>query len=414
MTIICQVPEELIVGKTVLSISDTSGVNLEKHKHRIQNIDKVGVLENNKSKGFHVHASLAVDADSGAVLGLADTLIWHRPAVEQCKDRKVRGSMSPDQLENHKWCLGASHASKVLASANQIVHVCDRESDDYVFMDSVMSRGEDFVVRSKHNRKILCHDGQGEIAERTKSCLATTESLGQIELVLPATTTITRDRRQIKRPSRNVKLEIRSRKITIPVPSAQKKHAQSQQLDLWFVEAKEVDCEGIKKPILWQILTSIPCPNFEAACKVIGYYQKRWTIEQLFRTTKSEGFDIEGTELETIEAIEKQTMLALEAATKVMQLVYARTNTESFPITAIFDQQEQQMLHSLNQTLQGKTEKLKNPYPITQASYAAWIIARLGGWKGYQSQRPPGPITMKRGLDKFTNFINVMRLLNTS
>lgn len=25
----------------------------------------------------------------------------------------------------------------------------------------------------------------------------------------------------------------------------------------------------------------------------------------------------------------------------------------------------------------------------------------MGGWKGYTSQRPPGPITLKRGLDSF-------------
>jgi len=34
------------------------------------------------------------------------------------------------------------------------------------------------------------------------------------------------------------------------------------------------------------------------------------------------------------------------------------------------------------------------------------IIARLGGWKGYRSQRNPGPITIKRGMDNFTQIFN--------
>jgi len=34
-------------------------------------------------------------------------------------------------------------------------------------------------------------------------------------------------------------------------------------------------------------------------------------------------------------------------------------------------------------------------------SWAAWVIARLGGWSGYASQRPPVPSTMSRGLKKF-------------
>ncbi len=34
--------------------------------------------------------------------------------------------------------------------------------------------------------------------------------------------------------------------------------------------------------------------------------------------------------------------------------------------------------------------------------WATWIIARLGGWKNYNSKRPPAPIVLKKGLDKFT------------
>jgi len=49
---------------------------------------------------------------------------------------------------------------------------------------------------------------------------------------------------------------------------------------------------------------------------------------------------------------------------------------------------------------QNKTQ-VQNNYSECELSWASWVIARLGGWKGYTKQRPPGPITMKRGLDKF-------------
>ncbi|CAF4627086.1 unnamed protein product, partial [Rotaria socialis] len=62
---------------------------------------------------------------------------------------------------------------------------------------------------------------------------------------------------------------------------------------------------------------------------------------------------------------------------------------------------EIECLTKLNIKSQGKTEKLKNPYRTNSLKWATWIIARLGGWSGYQSQRPPGPITLKNGLDKF-------------
>jgi hypothetical protein len=53
--------------------------------------------------------------------------------------------------------------------------------------------------------------------------------------------------------------------------------------------------------------------------------------------------------------------------------------------------------------LEGKTEKQKPPFPRTNLAWAAWIIARLGGWKGYASRRPPGVITFHDGWCRFHN-----------
>src|SRR5919106_1327065 len=48
-----------------------------------------------------------------------------------------------------------------------------------------------------------------------------------------------------------------------------------------------------------------------------------------------------------------------------------------------------------------RTEKQRNPHPKDTLAWAAWIIARLGGWDGYSSSKPPGPVTFKHGLDYF-------------
>jgi hypothetical protein len=51
--------------------------------------------------------------------------------------------------------------------------------------------------------------------------------------------------------------------------------------------------------------------------------------------------------------------------------------------------------------VQGKTKKQQNPHKAGQLSWSSLIIARLGGWTGYACERPPGPITMRRGLETF-------------
>lgn len=67
----------------------------------------------------------------------------------------------------------------------------------------------------------------------------------------------------------------------------------------------------------------------------------------------------------------------------------------------LFPDKHIQFLKILQPTLEGKTDKQKNPFSNNTLAWAAWIIARLGKWGGYNSQSPPGYITMKKGMDIF-------------
>ena len=130
-------------------------------------------------------------------------------------------------------------------------------------------------------------------------------------------------------------------------------------------------------------------------------------IEQIFRTTKSHGLDIENSLIEDPKVLLRMFVLGIAAAVKVMCLVNARDGKTNRPASDVFNSIEIVVLTALLSNLQGTTIKQKNPFVVNSLSWAAWIIARLGGWTGYRHKtaRPPGPITMYKGLSIFNNYV---------
>ncbi|ORB29455.1 transposase, partial [Mycobacterium paraseoulense] len=67
----------------------------------------------------------------------------------------------------------------------------------------------------------------------------------------------------------------------------------------------------------------------------------------------------------------------------------------------VFNDREIGALAALNRQLEARSKRLKNPHQPDSLAWAAWVIGRLGGWDGYLSSKPPGPITFKNGLEYF-------------
>ena len=87
-------------------------------------------------------------------------------------------------------------------------------------------------------------------------------------------------------------------------------------------------------------------------------------------------------------------------ALRILQLKEGRDD-ETLSATLTFCEPQQQCLHQLAPTLQGRTRKQQNPFPPGSLPWASWLVVRLGGWFGYRSQSPPGISTLSQGLRKF-------------
>ena len=111
------------------------------------------------------------------------------------------------------------------------------------------------------------------------------------------------------------------------------------------------------------------------------------------------GFAIEEADIGDPPAMTNFVAAATVAAVTVMQLVQARDGTTSQSLADAFEPADQPILEAASAQLEGKTARQKNPHPKGSLAFAAWVIARLGGWTGYYGK--PGPLVMRRGLDDF-------------
>jgi hypothetical protein len=144
------------------------------------------------------------------------------------------------------------------------------------------------------------------------------------------------------------------------------------------------------------LLTTDSVASFNDARKITRIYRARWTIEQVNRTMKTEGFRIETSRVAEGGPFENLAAAVLIAAVQVMQLVGDRDGTAGRPLEDVFDPADRPALEAIGATLEGSTARQKNPHKRGSLAYGTWVCARLAGWTGYYGK--PGPIVILRGL----------------
>lgn len=372
----------------VLAISDTSEINLQAHIGRIDR-DGLGVLGNDRDLGFFIHPTLVLDGSCGFPLGISHVQLWSRAVEHLNKEARRYKELPIEDKESFKWLESAMGSTRCLEAggASRVTHIGDREADIYEEWVRVPKRGHHVLIRACRDRSI---------AQSSKSLfdyLSEQPCQGTYHLTVAA------DKRK-KRTQREALMAVRFVPLTLKRPQRLKHTDYPPSVCLYAVEAQEVQPPPGQAPIHWRLLTTHPVMILEQALQVIQWYSWRWQIEQLFALLKGGGFDIEATQLESGVGIQRLCVLTLAAALHVLQLQQGREDPDQ-PASAVFCQDQQQCLSNLAPTLQGRTQKQQNPYPPYTLAWATWLIARLGGWSGLQSQRPPGIRTLFKGLQKF-------------
>ena len=362
-------------GKThVLCLQDT--VQLTYPTQSLKKND-FGPTGDANTKGLFVHPGIIVDASNRDVIGMSSIITWCRDEALKDQSKKPR---TIDEKESIRWINTALSAKKKITNVDMITVVGDRESDIFEIFQRVPDERTHLIVRASHDRNLATD-------EKISELLANTKAMGTHEIELPAITG--------QRKSRDAILEIKYTTLSL-------KNVHEEPLNIFCVSAMEISTipEG-EKPISWILLTTHPVKSLKAAVQILIWYTWRWIIEQIFRTMKNKGLKIEDSQIEDPKKLEILSLLCIASAIKVMSLVESRDGKNNRNASDLFSKDEIILLALICKKLEGKTEKQKNPHPKNKMAWVAWIIARTGGWNGYASESPPGPIVMLRGLQKF-------------
>lgn len=293
-----------------------------------------------------------------------------------------------DEKESRRWLEAAEVAATHLVPvASGVVVVADREGDIYPKF-ARRPAGVDLVVRASHDR-VLATGGTINAAPQAWKVLGRSGVK-----VAP------------KRPGEKARMATVSLKagtVTIKRPRSAPDRQDPKTLTLGLVEVREEKApKGVGQPLLWRLVTTLPVATLAEAEDVVRLYRLRWRIEEVFRVLKKDGLDIEESQLESAERLLDLAALGLVAATRIIQLVDARDGSTR-PATDVIPTEDIDAAAAISATLEGATDRQKNPHRKGSLAWLSWIAARLGGWNCYY--KPPGPKTMARGLDRLLHRI---------
>ena len=355
-----------------LLIEDTTLLDYSLHPAALE----LGFIGDGQGRGFELHSNLAVRIEGwdlqqrpeGVVVGLLG---------QQCACPRPRPSGETEAerwrrpRKSQRWAA-ALQAVGSPPEGCQWIYVADRESDFYEPLQICQQQGIDFIIRARHDRRLA------EAAGHLQDALARAPVLGQTTVEVRA------------RPGQSARtaiVEVRTVRVDLDGPW-RVGGWQPALVGVNAVEVREVHApEGVKQPLHWVLLTSLPCATWAQVQRVIGGYTARWLIEEYHKALKT-GTGVEDSQLE--ERGRLQALIALLAVVAVRLLntkLLARSRPEGVEAVESFGPEALAILE----------KKVGRPKDGWTNQSVLVATARLGGFIGRKSDGMPGWQTIWRG-----------------
>jgi hypothetical protein len=360
-------------GGTWLVIGDTTEIDFTSHRETAG----LGPIGNGGGHGFLLHSALMVSADTDEIVGLAGAELFYRKPVGKGESGHQKKQRS---RESEVWGRVIDLVGPP-PDETRFLHVLDAGADNFEVYCHLLSQRSGWVVRvAQHHRKVI-DDGGRRVA--IEDLLTERPVEGTYELNLRA--------RQGQK-ARTAKVEVRFAPVTMPRPHSISPWVRAQgprTIAMWVVEVREVGAPKGVDPLHWVLLTSEPIRTFDDAWTIIGWYEKRFLVEEYHKCLKT-GCRVEERQYSTSDRLERVTgMLSILAVRLIELKSVARTEPER-PVEEVVPRRWTQALSAVR----------KKGKPIHTVRDFFRALAGLGGFLGRKGDGEPGWLTIWRGLDK--------------
>lgn len=346
----------------------------------------LGRVGKGSTYGLDVHVSLAV-AEAGVPLGVLAATPFRR----NFGDARRPAGRNKDKPSNimHRWLEQVQLVREHLGDIADVIHVMDREADDYVTLSALVEAGERFVIRQRTDRRLV-PSKPGKV----RSLVAEVPVIARRKAAVAARHKPTKKRHMSRTPLRKARtatLEVRAARMTIARSVGAGTHG-ADTVELHLVEAVEANPPPGVAPVEWWLWTTEPIETEEDVLAIIDAYRRRWTIEEYFKALKT-GCRFEERQLESRHALLNALALLAPVAWRLLLLrSLGRTVPELAASTVLTPTQ----LHALRGY---RAKKRLPPLPDDPTTYNVMMaVAQLGGH--ITNNGAPGWIVLGRGFER--------------
>ena len=377
----------------VLVVHDTTTVSFNVHDEVMR---EHLTRQSTHRQGFLWHTSLVLAADgTRAPLGLVSA----QPFVHQSDLKK--GDESTRRYwenlegvfdnESWRWLGGVEESEKRLGEIARVIHVSDRENDDFEHMVCMQQAGYDFVIRATHDRLVSTGEHRKD-HEKLSEAFERAPWIGERQIKLSARKKGQASKQHPQRRARVTTVNVRAIQVEVRRPNNVPAAQAPDTIEVMAVEVLETTPPKGEEPVRWVLFTSLAGDTTEAVWKVVDIYRARWVTEEYYRALKS-GCGYLKLQHRSADALLNALALKLQVAWQLLAIRFLGQHVEDISADAVTNPLQLQLLQKLK-------PKFLSKAPTAREVMLA--IASLGGH--FKHNGEPGWIVLGRGWQKLREY----------